>query len=570
MSNYMYNENKNQLFVTDFSEMETEESLLYFFSEFRDQITDISLNKNKKTLEYTSKNHATIFFKDPRAASEAIKRLNLRKLNNNTVRVMWHDADHNSRYNSHNNLFVKNIPEKVSPREFYEYFSQFGEILSAKLNESENGKHFGYGYINYLNQDSANKAFDSTNGKAIWGEGKVIEIKNFLKKNERGMEANKNIYIKNIPNDFTDKDIQNIFEKFGLITWAKVINDNSTNRKFAIVNFDHEESVQVAIDNTNGMKIGDSQLFVSVLMKKNERAKFLNQNFKHMKYCNLHIRNIPYTVKESELHQNFEQFGEIKSVRIAKKTKEIIEKDKRVIIDVPEGFGYVCFFNPESAKTAIEKMNGSFLKKHENWKYPLIVDYFMPKKERAQYLNHIKKQTLGEFPNVQTNMLTQQPFGSFKPFMPIQNYPPFNFQTQVQPMFPPNMMQGSMNPMINVGPRPNFNQRPINQQGYNQPNKVKNVPVQSPKNEDVPDINYLNSLEGYDAKKDYLGEFIFKQIENHPIALEKNFTIDNIGKITGMILGIDDIKEITEIAKNSNLLNSRLKEALDLMESTNN
>jgi polyadenylate-binding protein len=538
---------------------ENEESLLQFFGSFRDKITDIVINKNKKSFEYSPKNNATLYFKDSFSASDAIRKLNLRKINGKTVRVMWHDADNSSRYNSHNNLFVKNIPEKVTPREFYEYFSQFGDILSAKLNEDENGKSFGYGYINYQDQDSAAKAFDSSNGKVIWGENKQIEVKNFLKKNERINEGNKNIYIKNIPNDFTDKDIHNLFDKYGVITWAKVITDNSTNRKFAIVNFEHDESVQVAIDNTNGIKIGEYQLFVSVLMRKNERVKYLNQNYSNMKFCNLHIRNIPYNVKETELHQNFEQFGEIKSVRIAKKFKQIDQGGNLKTIEIPDGFGYVCYFNQESAKAAIEKMNGSYLKKYEGWKYPLIVDYFMPKKERVLFLNRVKQSSQMGFPT-NPNMLAQPGFGGFMPRMPMGNFPSFNFPTQGPPMMFPGMIQ-----TIGAGgPRPNLtNQRP-----FVQTPKGNNVPLQSPKNEEVPDLKYLDSLEGNDAKKDYLGEFIFKQVENHSTTTVQNLTIDAIGKITGMILGIDDIKDIFEIAKNRNLLNERMKEAIELLQNS--
>ena len=87
--------------------------------------------------------------------------------------------------------------------------------------------------------------------------------------------------------------------------------------------------------------------------------------------------------------------------------------------------------------------------------------------------------------------------------------------------------------------------------------------------EEEPDLNYLNSLDDDFARKDYLGEFIFKKIEKHPLAEKKGLTIDTIGKITGMILGIEDTKEITETCKNNNLLTNRINEALELMEINN-
>ena len=62
-------------------------------------------------------------------------------------------------------------------------------------------------------------------------------------------------------------------------------------------------------------------------------------------------------------------------------------------------------------------------------------------------------------------------------------------------------------------------------------------------------INYFNNIENNEDKKSYLGEIIFKQIEEHPLAQEHNMTMDTIGKITGMIINIDNINEIIESYK---------------------
>ena len=85
------------------------------------------------------------------------------------------------------------------------------------------------------------------------------------------------------------------------------------------------------------------------------------------------------------------------------------------------------------------------------------------------------------------------------------------------------------------------------------------------KNEDIPDMNFLKSLEDISFQKDYLGEFIFRKIENHPLSDNNKLTIDEVGRITGMILGIEDINEIYDICVNYNHLSSRIKEALELL-----
>ena len=72
-------------------------------------------------------------------------------------------------------------------------------------------------------------------------------------------------------------------------------------------------------------------------------------------------------------------------------------------------------------------------------------------------------------------------------------------------------------------------------------------------------------MEDDGSKKDYLGEFIFKKIENHKLTEAHNLTMDDVGKITGMILGIEDVNEIIDICKNVDHLTSRIMEALSLL-----
>ena len=81
------------------------------------------------------------------------------------------------------------------------------------------------------------------------------------------------------------------------------------------------------------------------------------------------------------------------------------------------------------------------------------------------------------------------------------------------------------------------------------------------------DVSYMNSLDDDQSRKDYLGEVIYKQIENHPITIQSKLSIDLIGRITGMILGIEELEEIYNTASNYDLLTQRIQEACDLLQS---
>ena len=100
--------------------------------------------------------------------------------------------------------------------------------------------------------------------------------------------------------------------------------------------------------------------------------------------------------------------------------------------------------------------------------------------------------------------------------------------------------------------------------------KAETPNVQIQKNnenkDDGPNWEYIQSLNDDESKKDYLGEYLFKKIEQHPISHSKNLTVEIISRITGMILGIDDIKEIYDITTNYDNITGRINEALKLLE----
>ena len=80
------------------------------------------------------------------------------------------------------------------------------------------------------------------------------------------------------------------------------------------------------------------------------------------------------------------------------------------------------------------------------------------------------------------------------------------------------------------------------------------------------DLTEYNKMETEQDKKDFLGEKIFKAIEESPIASEKKIDIETIGRITGMIIELPDKNEIIEILENPDALNSRIDEALKLLD----
>ena len=545
---------KTVLFISELPDNILDTELEDFFSDFRDNILMIQIDRNAKIYDpfNARKPKATIIFKDHDKADEARNTLNMKRLKGKALNIMWHEKDNSIRYNNTANIFVKGIPPEIKPREVFELFNKYGEIISVKICEDEDGNLLGYGYINYYSLDSAENAIKELNKKKIWNS--VLEIEHFQKKNERLQSnlGNNSIYIKNIPDKINENDIKNLFKDFGEITWSKVLSDNN-GRKFAIIVYSQSESALKAKEEMNDKIIANSKigLYVDLLQKKSERKRILtskigdinnklNQEFKN---CNLYIKNLPYDLTDEKLKEIFEKYGEVKSVKISKFILVTKIKDELKEIEQSRGFGYVCYTNPESATKAIEDLNEKNLPGYENAKRPVIISLFMPKYERKQFLNKLQSNPMSRFP-----LIMGLPYNIMPPMIPNGNY--------------------------NQRYRNNYNRKNKKQNNYNtnnnnsnNNNNVHNNINHTNNKEDELNLSYLESLENDEAKKEYLGEFLFKKIESHPLAHKKNFTIDIIGRITGMILGIQDIKEIYDITVNDDILTSRINEALNLLES---
>ena len=548
---------KHVLFISELPDNIIDSELRDFFANYKNDIHMMQIDRNQKMHDIFNarKPKATIIFKTHEKAEEARNSLNMRRLKGKALNIMWHERDNSIRYNNKANIFVKGISPNANPRELYELFAKYGEIISCKICEDEDGNLLGYGYINYYNLESAEKAIAELNKTKF--KDSELGVEHFQKKNERLQvpQENCSIYIKNIPSKYSKNEkIKEIFAKFGKIVFSKLFQD-SNDRPYAIVVFAEAQSANKAKEEMNDKKLDEKDeigLYVDLLQKKSERKRMLitkigdinnklNQEFKN---CNLHIKNLPYNLTEEKLKEIFSKCGEVKSVKIDKYILQTKKQDQFVESEESKGFGYVCFTTEEAAKKAKEEFDGKNLPGFEDSKRPILINFFMPKNERKQFLN-----------NIQASQNQNYPY--MPPGMP---YPPYMYP----PMFPPNPHnRGHKGNNYRKPAQPNQQQV---QQPMNQP-PTQNINMNNNNNrEDEPNLEYLNSLTDVDAKRDYLGEYLFKKIEQHPIAHSKNLTVDIISRITGMILGIGDIKEIYDITINNDSITARINEALELLE----
>ena len=571
------------LYLTDLPFGISTQDIQEFLSKYQDKIIFINPDQNPRNRDKRRPLAIKVLFKDYESANNCRIDMNLRKMRGKSVRIMWDERDASIRHNTKNNLFIKGIPKTTTPREVYEYFLKFGDISSCKINEDEQGNHFGYGYITYYNLNDAQKAIDETKDKKIFDTNN-LEVSHFQKRNERIINSNElnnqKIYVSNIPEKYTTTELTKLCSEFGNIQTCNIYIDN-LGKNFGIVQFSSPQEAKDAVDKLDGKEIDKNKLMVKLYQTKYEHKQYLQNSTQRINdlnaNCNLIIKNLPLTAKEEDLIKIFSKYGTVTSARIEKNKLE--KKDEKGKFElVSKGFGYISFDKPENAKNAMDDLNGKYLPGFESWSKTLTIELFMTKHERQ----FVENKEINLSPANPSNyfMSNQNDPKNYQNFMGSYPYPyPYNYPHGAPLMYPMPFNQNSYygnnygfkrnrRGGYNNNYYRNNNYRNNNYKNNNYNNKYKEKKQKVEQNEEKKkkiDLTEYNNLQSLEDKKDFLGEKVFKAIEESAIASEKKVDMETIGKITGMIIELPNQKEIIEILENPSILDSRIEEALKLL-----
>ncbi|CAF0987023.1 unnamed protein product [Rotaria sordida] len=151
------------------------------------------------------------------------------------------------------NLIINYLPQTMTQDEIKDLFGTIGAIESCKLvRDKTTGQSLGYGFVNFIRIEDADKAVKTMNGLRL--QNKTIKIQvSFARPSSETIKF-ANLYICGIPKQWTTKELENYFTSCGKIITSRILTDSNTgtSKSVGFIRFDQRSEAEVAISKLNG------------------------------------------------------------------------------------------------------------------------------------------------------------------------------------------------------------------------------------------------------------------------------------------------------------------------------
>ena len=366
------------------------------------------------------KSFAYIKFKTKEEALEALKVLHLKEFKNYIIKAEPFKSNKNKdKQKLNTNLFIKNLPEDATPKDFYDIVSKYGIIDSIDLKCNQAGKCLGYGYADFATEESANKAIEQLDQSKY--KDNILSVSLFTPREKRMENMGTNQYlipmlvVLKMPNDMDSAGLKNVFDIYGQIMISGIVNEppfflfennkykdridlNNINRYGIILYTKKEEAIAASNQLQSKYDLilteSDSKIIEKVKKEKHDSMKAKYEG------ANLVVKNLPKEVDDKIFFDIFSKYGPISSARVQTQgVMKDIKDEKGNIIDKKyiyesKGFGYVLFRKSEDAQKAKNELNDQDFE-HKGLKLKLIVENFDYDKVEKVKIEHFQREMMG-------------------------------------------------------------------------------------------------------------------------------------------------------------------------------
>ncbi|GLT49381.1 hypothetical protein SLA2020_229410 [Shorea laevis] len=176
------------------------------------------------------------------------------------------------------------------------------------------------------------------------------------------------LYVGDLEPNVTDSQLYDLFNRVGQVVSVRVCRDLATRRSlgYGYVNYGSEQEAARALDELNFSPINGKPIRIMYSHR--------DPTVRKSGAGNIFIKNLDKAIDNKALHDTFSTFGNILSCKIATDS-----------LGQSKGYGFVQFENEESAKNAIDKLNGMLLNDKQ-----VYVGPFLRKQERESDGDKVK------------------------------------------------------------------------------------------------------------------------------------------------------------------------------------
>nr|WMV69941.1 polyadenylate-binding protein 1t [Euglena gracilis]BDX17157.1 polyadenylate-binding protein 1A [Euglena gracilis] len=215
---------------------------------------------------------------------------------------------------------------------------------------------------------------------------------------QQPQQPNASLYVGDLPAEITEAMLFDLFKAVGPVLSIRVCRDAVTRRSlsYAYVNFQNPVDAERALETLNYHQIKGSPIRIMWSHR--------DPSLRKTGSGNIFIKNLHKSIDNQTLYDTFSQFGNILSCKVATDPN-----------GESRGYGFVHFESEESAKAAIEKVNGMLLKSMQVFVGPFVRRALRIQEHAGSYTNVYIKQ-------VKTGITEEEISGFFGKIGPIESH----------------------------------------------------------------------------------------------------------------------------------------------------
>jgi len=175
------------------------------------------------------------------------------------------------------NLIINYLPNDLSDEQFHDMFSKIGPIYSAKIMRNKaTGYSFGYGFVNYLKAEDAERAISELNGHQI--QNKRLKVAPCRRGEGADEIKNANLYIANLPKSMAEDELRILFEQHGEVIRTKILVDDAGDSKgCGFILFSKTSEADAAIKGLHGQVLEGAPNPLTVKRAKEDQKQHQQQ-----------------------------------------------------------------------------------------------------------------------------------------------------------------------------------------------------------------------------------------------------------------------------------------------------